>query len=111
MNTNARKAITATLFSLAIGAFSGSISADDGKRVDFADLDPASPADVAVMYERITHAAETVCRQASSPWDGRKNRHFDDCVRGALDQAVQDINLTTLTDLHQGSYEEKIAGR
>ncbi len=111
MNTNAHNVITTMIFSLAMLAATGPALADNGKRVDFENLDPGSATEVAALYERITEAAEQVCRQATSPWDGRKISHFEACVKGAVDQAVRDINLGMLTDLHQGSHEEKLAGR
>jgi UrcA family protein len=111
MNALNSKHVAATILGLALLVCGdAAIAQEPGKRINFEDLDPAQPADVAVMYERITTAARMVCRDASAPWDGRQQRNFQLCVKGAIDHAVMDVNLTALTDLHQGT-SDKLATR
>jgi len=104
MNALTTRYIAIFAFGLALLAGAATVSADEpGKLVSFDGLDPAQPADVAVMYERITAPAKMVCRESAAPWDGRQQRNYQACVQGAIDQAVMDTSLTALTDLHQGT--------
>jgi len=106
MNAFNTKHIVVITLGLALLVGGGTaIAQDPGKRVSFEDLDPAQPADVALMYERITTAARMVCREASAPWDGRQQSNYKACVQGAIDHAVKNVTLTALTDLHQGNTE------
>ena len=72
--------------------------------VSYPDLDLSSPADAAVLYQRIGHAAAEVCEA----YDGLTNvaalRH-EQCVERAVAATVARINDANLTARHQAGYK------
>jgi UrcA family protein len=69
-------------------------------KVQFADLDLTHHQGVAVLYDRITYAAKTICE----PFEGRDLRSAANtgrCVREAISTAVAKVNRPVLTDYHQ----------
>lgn len=63
------------------------------------DLD--TPRETEKLYRKIKNAARTVCDRASEPSDPKRTRHYWECYETALTQAVNDINSSHLTALHQ----------
>jgi len=89
---------------------SPAVAADYGKKVTFDDLDLDQPADVRAMYERIRAAARFVCRHDLYPWDGQWASHYKNCIEGAVDKAVRNVNNVSLTALHEGK-TRRVASR
>ena len=68
--------------------------------VRYAELDLSKPQGIDALYRRIQAAAKSVCRpdaSVSSFYD-RANRH---CYHDAVERAVRQVNLVTLTALHR----------
>jgi UrcA family protein len=77
--------------------------------VTFSDLDLSRPADAAVLYERIGHAAEEVC----APFDGATGaaqslRHK--CIEQAITATVAQLNDGNVSAQHHTAYTVRIAG-
>lgn len=62
--------------------------------VRFADLNLASPPDVAELYRRIEYAARKVCMEHV--------RDREECTRRAISNAVTKIDRPVLTAFHRG---------
>jgi UrcA family protein len=67
--------------------------------VDFADLDLSGVTGAAELYTRIGIAAQAVCEPLNARELASLNwaRH---CVRKAIDRAIADVNVPTLTTYH-----------
>jgi UrcA family protein len=68
--------------------------------VHFADLDLSRSKGVAVLYQRLRAAAETVC----APLDDRdlvRHMRFKACVQSALNRAVAEVDRPALTEYHR----------
>lgn len=71
-----------------------------GLAVHYQDVDLSSQQGAAVLYARISKAAERVCAQSSRN-DLRQVRLFELCYQGAVANAVNSVNANTLTALHR----------
>jgi len=91
----------AILAMLVLGFNLGLAYAEPSVKVDAHDLDLRKPQDVATLYTRIEQRAARVCRDASAPWDGRRQSYLKQCTAGAIDAAVVQVNLESLTALHE----------
>jgi UrcA family protein len=81
-------------------AFAGPAPDALSVKVRFADLDLTHRQGVAVLYDRITYAAKTVCR----PFEGRDLKSAattQHCIRAAISTAVATVNWPALTAYHQ----------
>lgn len=83
-------------------AYGGPGMKQESTSVALADLNLSSEAGIAVLYQRLQRAAETVCgpqdlRSAGSITALRMNR---DCYADTLDRAVARIGLEALDALH-----------
>jgi UrcA family protein len=78
--------------------------------VSYRDLDLARPADAAVLYDRIGHAAVEVCET----FDGAKGSG-ETARRQCLDQAiaatVARVNDANLTARHHAGYKVRLAAQ
>ena len=65
--------------------------------VQFADLDTSNVPGAAVLYQRIKHAAENVCRDRAPGRVLALQRLYANCVHVALTNAVAEINRPAVT--------------
>jgi UrcA family protein len=65
--------------------------------VQFADLDTSSVPGAAVLYQRIKHAAENVCRDREPGRSLALMPLYHNCVHVALGNAVAEINRPAVT--------------
>jgi UrcA family protein len=78
--------------------------------VSYRDLDLTRPADAAVLYDRIGHAAAEVCE----PFDGAKGSRATlqhKCVDRAIATTVARVNDTNLTARHHAGYKLRVAAQ
>jgi UrcA family protein len=74
--------------------------AADQVRINYSNLDLATPAGADVLYRRIERAAKTVCR--SFPLEGvRHYRVWRSCYRSAIERAVAEVDDVRLTARHR----------
>ena len=86
-------------------SFASAVYAGDGPAdpiqhqatVHFADLNLDRSADVAVLYERISVAAEQVCRQRALNGADVVSPRYDHCVADTVEKAVARVNRASLT--------------
>jgi UrcA family protein len=69
--------------------------------VRYAELDLSKPQGIAVLYGRIQTAAQRVCRADSSAYGLYDRANYSKCYRAAVERAVSQVNLLTLTALHR----------
>ena len=83
-----------------VGLFLCSVATAEGSAakvvVDLRDLDPNNPDDAGVIYDRIKHAAERVCRR-SSDRDLALTPERWACVRGTIAKAVASVRSPALS--------------
>src|SRR5262245_33061449 len=98
--------VAASACALALGAlqaqcFAAPVIADEvpARQINYADLNLARTADVAVLYRRIEGAASLVCEVYSSR-DLARNLRFRHCMANAIDRAVADVHAPLLTQRH-----------
>ena len=65
--------------------------------VRFADLNLDRSGDVAVLYERISVAAQQVCRQRALNGADVVSPRYDQCVADTVEKAVARVNRASLT--------------
>ena len=75
--------------------------------VRYAELDLAKPQGVEALYTRIGGAARRVCR-ADSALRLRDRANSSSCYQDAIGRAVEQVNLPTLTDLHQAKVKATV---
>lgn len=80
--------------------------------VHYADLDLGRPADVALLYQRLRTAAETVCTPVPS-YELARFAAYQRCVGAVLEGAVSQVRSPALLALHRASTarEQRGAGR
>ena len=106
--TKAAVAVTALGLSLALsvpGEAAPLASADTITRtevVKYGDLNVATTAGAAMLYDRIRTAASRVCRDVIPSVSARNRFERMTCVRELMDTAVKDVNRPALTALHEG---------
>jgi UrcA family protein len=71
-----------------------------------ADLDLASQADAQALYERIGHAARSICTADELSFDVQKRRHWRECVETAVERAVDRANAALLMAIHLQQREQ-----
>jgi len=102
MKTYRKQSLIAIAFVVIFSGFSNPSFADGfSKKIGYSDLDLDQPANVAVLYERINKAANTVCTDTTAIW-GYHRRNFNRCFEKTVTKAVSGINNDALTALHQG---------
>jgi UrcA family protein len=72
--------------------------------VRIADLNLDSPEGARALYSRIRSAAESLCGEQFSLWDGNRSREWDDCYRTTIERAVVKVNRPVLTAVHLDSF-------
>ena len=80
--------------------------ADDGTPttvVSLADLDLNKLNDVKTLYARVQSAAQAVCESEARAHTAAPFGWMQNCVRGAMDGAVREIDNEWLTVLHRGT--------
>jgi UrcA family protein len=65
-----------------------------------ADLDLTRRPDADVLYERIGHAARSICATDELSFDTKKRRHWRQCAEAAIADAVDRVNAPLLTAIH-----------
>ncbi len=94
-------AFAGLLFStLAPAAFAADSDAPSVK-VRYGDLNLATEAGVQTLYRRIKGAARMVCDQSIPSGDAQSVSHFWKCYDTALGNAINRVNNTQLTAMHQ----------
>lgn len=68
--------------------------------VAYSDLNMNSVAGATTLYNRIRGAARFVCGDKGRRWE--EQRHWNECYRGAVADAVASVNSPLLTTLHHG---------
>jgi len=107
MNTIIAKSIIGVCFAAALTGYAVATHADEpggGVRsiiVHYAELDLAKPQGIEVLYRRIQGAARRVCRAHPGSVSVRDPRAWKKCYVDATERAVRQVNLPTLTALHQ----------
>jgi UrcA family protein len=77
------------------------LAADPSKTVSYADLNVNNSAGVEALYKRIKKAAYEVCQIPTGTHQIKIESEFKACKADAIDRAVQQSNLPSLTALHQ----------
>jgi UrcA family protein len=77
--------------------------------VQFADLNLDRAADVALLYQRISLAAEQVCRQRALNGADVLSPRYDQCVADTVDKAVASVNRASLTALSHERQPMRVA--
>ena len=77
--------------------------------VSYADLDLASNEGVVVLYQRLKHAAQSVCGNVDYGIGPRLLQLWQACVKQKLDQAVAGVNNKELTALHNQAVGPRVA--
>ena len=112
MNTFAKYRVTAALLAtLACGTALADAFPDPAKTVNYADLNLKSQAGVAVLYQRIKKAALEVCQIPVGTHQIRIEQELKACREDAVDRAIAQANLPTLTALHQSKTGRKVDGQ
>ena len=70
------------------------------KLVHYSDLNLSNTADAVTLYNRISHAAHTVCQPVFFTNDETGARHRD-CVVSAIERSVVQVNATELTRYYE----------
>ncbi len=74
-------------------------------RVSYADLDLQGEAGARTMFQRIRHAARSVCEtNLDGEWNGRVV--YFACVRNATDQAVAKLNNPLVTAMNGSGHTQ-----
>ena len=72
--------------------------------VRYSDLDLAQPRDAQRLYRRIQTAAQLVCENYKP--DGLTGlTRYQACVNGAVTRAVEDVNSTRVTEIHEAGVQ------
>src|SRR5687768_10573133 len=102
--------VTFRCAAVAIAALvSGSVlAADPSKTVSYADLNLNNSAGAEALYKRIKKAAYEVCQIPTGTHQIRIESEFKACKVDAVERAVQQVNLPTLTALHQSKTGRKV---
>lgn len=102
--------VTFRCAAIAIAALlSGSVlAADPSKTVSYADLNLNNSAGAEALYKRIKKAAYEVCQIPTGTHQIRIESEFKACKVDAVERAVQQVNLPTLTALHQSKTGRKV---
>src|SRR5579862_3432744 len=66
--------------------------------VNFADLDLTNSKAIETLYRRLKTAADQVC--GSADLTRLQTLYVRQCTKRAIDQAVKDVNSSSLTSLH-----------
>jgi UrcA family protein len=106
--------VASTLVAIACNGGAGRVQAAQppegiSKVVSYGDLDLDSAQGAKVLYGRLRHAAEEVCR----PWESRDLiflNEWKSCLADSMASAVAKINKPTLTALYEKSVRPS-AGR
>ena len=108
MKTNLKQSLIAVALMVIFSGFSNpSLAGGFSKKIGYSDLDLEQPADVAVLYERIKHAAKIVCTDKTAIW-GYHRRNFNRCYQRVVNKAVTSMDNNMLTTLHPGQ-ENRVA--
>lgn len=111
-------AATAVSFILAMPALGQDRSANgsvgSSHAVAFGDLDLTSQAGIDTLYKRLRSAANRVCSPREDIRNLPMHRDWRQCMKGALDRAVSELNLPALTQTHQVAsgyvMDDRVAG-
>ena len=101
------RCVAALVAALVSGSVLAGPPADPSKTVSYADLNLKSQAGVDALYKRIRKAAYEVCQMPTGTRQIRIESEFKACKLDAIDRAVQQINLPTLTALHESKAGNK----
>lgn len=71
-----------------------------------ADLDLATEPDAQALYERIGHAARSICTADELSFDNKKRHHWRECVETAVARAVDRANAPLLMAIHLQQREQ-----
>jgi UrcA family protein len=94
--------VTATvLATLVCGSAFADAPVEPSKTVSYADLNLKSSAGVEALYTRLKKAAYEVCQIPTGTHQIRIESELKACKADAIDRAVQQTNLPSLTALHQ----------
>jgi len=70
------------------------------KLVNYSDLNLSNTADAVALYNRLSHAAHTVCQPVFFSNDETGSRHRE-CVIAAIERSVLQVNATELTRYYE----------
>jgi UrcA family protein len=105
MNAIIAKSIVAVSFAAALAADSAAThAAEPAVRsiiVRYAELDLSKRQGIEILYERIRGAAKRVCRPDSGALAIHDRASWRDCYQDAIERAVKQVNVPTLTALHR----------
>jgi len=102
MNTSMTFRCAATVIAVLVsGSVLAAPPADPAKTVNYSDINLKSAAGVDALYKRLKKAAYEVCQMPTGTRQIRIEQEFKACKADAVDRAVLQINLPTLTALHQ----------
>ena len=79
--------------------------------VRYSDLDLTQSADVSRLYARLKYASEKVCYVTDDSKNLRAKTLQADCMQGALNRAVAQVNEPKLTQLHAQEPRIRVARR
>jgi UrcA family protein len=107
MNAIIAKSIIGVCFAAALAGYSAATHAHESGGsvrsiiVGYAELDLSKSQGIEVLYQRIQGAAKRVCRADPGSIFVRDPRAWKKCYVDATERAVRQVNLPTLTALHQ----------
>ncbi len=92
---------TVVIAALVSGSVLAGTPVEPSKTVSYADLNLNNSAGVEALYKRIKKAAYEVCQMPTGTHQIRIESEFKACKADAVDRAVLQTNVPTLTALHQ----------
>jgi UrcA family protein len=106
MNAIIAKSIIGVCLAAVLAGYSAGTHAHESSGVrsiivGYAELDLSKPQGIEVLYQRIQGAAKRVCRAEPGSIFVPDRRAWTKCYVDATERAVRQVNLPTLTALHQ----------
>ena len=109
MNTTLKTLTAAALATALIAGFAVGHSAGaaesapaPSRTISYADLDLSTQDGAATLYQRIDHAAKAICRGIYPTQNLDSTTLRKDCIREAVEKAVQTVDAPRLTALYEG---------
>jgi UrcA family protein len=103
--------LTAAALLVAGSASAQTVDADGvtSVAVSYADLNLSQEPGAQAMFQRIKHAAATVCGTAPDLRDAASRAIYDQCRGEAVSHAVAKLNSTLVTEIATAGHPERLA--
>jgi UrcA family protein len=100
--------VTAAIHLIGFGAVGLGAQKLGAQAITYSDLDLSRPADAAVLYARIGHAAEEVCAPFAGAARAGRSLH-DKCVERAIAATIAQLDDANVTAQHHTAYNVRVA--